>query len=265
MNRSPRAWALALVLLAVLGPGTAAAAESTDKSADSEDKTTESTDKSAESTDKAIECPDKPAESDEKVAECWDKYNLSLPRDQRGGAWNALLAYGRLSDERLNRIVRGDTGNFTEEDLYTIDVAYTLKHDNAFMRFMDPVVTNISVAVNLTYQDDPAGNIIEISPYLMFRWSNFPWSKYVRTTFAYGGGLSWASQIPQSEYDPGIPDGSYHNILHYIAIEATLALPKYDEWQLVYRLHHRSGIFGLMGADNDGTTAMEVGVRYFFE
>jgi hypothetical protein len=37
------------------------------------------------------------------------------------------------------------------------------------------------------------------------------------------------------------------------------------DWQLVYRLHHRSGVFGLMGADNASNTVVQLGVRHYFK
>jgi hypothetical protein len=36
-------------------------------------------------------------------------------------------------------------------------------------------------------------------------------------------------------------------LLNYLALEVGLALPRRPDWSLVYRIHHRSGIFGLMG------------------
>jgi hypothetical protein len=53
--------------------------------------------------------------------------------------------------------------------------------------------------------------------------------------------------------------------MHYMAIEATFALPNHKDWQLVYRLHHRSGVFGLMQGDNSGTTAVQIGIRHYFK
>ena len=54
-------------------------------------------------------------------------------------------------------------------------------------------------------------------------------------------------------------------VIHYIAVEATFALPKRPDWQIVYRLHHRSGVFGLFGAENAGNTAVQIGVRHYFK
>ena len=55
----------------------------------------------------------------------------------------------------------------------------------------------------------PGRNIYEINAFIMARWSNFPWSKTIRTTFGLGGGLSYASDIPSIEIHPNKPDGDY--------------------------------------------------------
>jgi hypothetical protein len=80
-----------------------------------------------------------------------------------------------------------------------------------------------------------------------------------------GGGLSYATDIPSIEIDPTDPNGDYKNLLHYMAIEATFALPQHKDWHLVYRLHHRSGVFGLMGGENEGNTAVQIGIRHYFK
>ena len=217
----------------------------------------------AQSTDSEAATP-----SDAEIGDTWtwssDLKAPLRPADNVGGSWNWMLLYGRMTDASLVDTFLFDYG-WEEAKLYSADVGYTLKDTNVVVRFLDPVLSSIDVALNLTYQDDPAGNIFEISPYIMARWSNFPWSKTIRTTFGLGGGLSYASDIPSIEIHPQKPNGDYKNLLHYIAIEATFALPKRPDWQFVYRLHHRSGVFGLMDADNVGNTAVQIGVRHYFK
>jgi len=186
------------------------------------------------------------------------------PADNVGGSWNATLLYGQMTDAALVDVFVFNFG-WEEAKLLTGEIGYTLKDSNPIVRFLDPVLSSIDVATNLTYQDDPAGNIYELNAFIMARWSDFPWSKTIRTTFGVGGGLSYASDIPSIEIHHNKPDGDYKNLLHYIAVEATFALPKRPDWQLVYRLHHRSGVFGLMGADNVGNTAVQIGLRHYFK
>lgn len=186
------------------------------------------------------------------------------PGDDVGGSWAATLLAGRMTDASMVNVFFFNFG-WDQARLYSGEVAYTLKKDNPFQKFMSPVLNNIDVVLNVTYQDDPSGSIWEINPFVMARWNKFPWNDTIRTTFGLGGGLSYASNIPSIEIDSTDPDGDYHNLLHYIAVEATFALPSHKDWQLVYRLHHRSGVFGLMGAENEGNTAVEFGLRHYFD
>ena len=204
--------------------------------------------------------------SDARADDSWsaDLKAPLRPADNVGGSWNWMLLYGQMTDASLVDAFLLDYG-WEEARLLSGDVGYTLEDHNPLVRFLDPVLSSIDVAMNVTYQDDPAGNIFIFSPYIMARWSSFPWSKTIRTTFGLGGGLSFATDIPSIEIHPQKPDGDYKNLLHYIAVEATFALPKHPDWQVVYRLHHRSGVFGLMGADNVGNTAVQIGVRHYFK
>lgn len=205
------------------------------------------------------------ADNDTKDGESWSA-DLKAPLaagDDVGGSWNWMLAYGRMTDASLTRVFRFDYG-WDEARLVSGDVGYTLMEDNPLVRLLDPVLSTVEVAMNVTYQDDPAGSIFVFSPYMMARWSKFPWSDTLRTTFGLGGGLSWATDIPSIEIEPDEPNGDYSKLLFYIAIEATVTLPKYKNWQLVYRLHHRSGIFGTFQADNSGNTAVQLGLRHYF-
>jgi hypothetical protein len=230
------ATARALVLVALLGSSATSEAQSTDTDADI---------KAADSWSSDLKAPLRPA-------------------DNVGGSWNWTLLYGRMTDAAL---VKTFLFNFEldEARLLSGEIGYTLKEDNPVVRFLDPVLSTVDVAMNITYQDDPAGDIFLFNPYIMARWSNFPWSNTLRTTFGLGGGLSFATDIPSIEVDPKNPDGNYSRLLHYIAVEATFALPKHKDWQLVYRLHHRSGVFGLMQAENAGNTAVQIGLRHYFK
>ena len=208
--------------------------------------------------------PDTP--SDAKPGDSWsaDLKAPLRPADNVGGSWNWVVLGGRMTDAALVDVFVFNYG-WDEANLLSGEVGYTLKDDNPVARFLDPVLSSVDVALNVTYQDDPAGNILVVSPYIMARWSNFPWSKTIRTTFGLGGGLSWASDIPSIEINSKISNGDYSKLLNYIAVEATFALPKHPDWQLVYRLHHRSGVFGLLGADNAGNTAVQLGIRHYFK
>jgi hypothetical protein len=92
------------------------------------------------------------------------------------------------------------------------------------------------------------------------RWVTFPWNRYLETTFALGGGLSVATEIPELE-KTGPTNSDPAALLHYILIEATFALPN-SHWSVVTRIHHRSGVFGLFS--HSGSNILAAGLRYRF-
>ena len=53
-------------------------------------------------------------------------------------------------------------------------------------------------------------------------------------------------------------------VLGYLGPEIFLALADHPEWELVYRLHHRSGADGTFGRMGEGYNANTLGLRYRF-
>lgn len=94
----------------------------------------------------------------------------------------------------------------------------------------------------------------EIVAVLNLRYRNLPWDKYLSTTFAVGDGFSYATQRLYTEESK--------NLLNYLMFEATVRLPRYPDVGLVYRIHHRSGIFGVIGTG--GSNYYTLGLRYSF-
>lgn len=79
---------------------------------------------------------------------------------------------------------------------------------------------------------------------ILGRWHPFPWDNYIDTGFAIGGGLSFFSSISQTELQR---DENAQHLLGYLAFEFTFGLPQYPRWNLMFRVHHRSGAKGLIG------------------
>jgi hypothetical protein len=97
------------------------------------------------------------------------------------------------------------------------------------------------------------------------RFTAFPWNNYIYTTLGLSTGLNYATGISQFEKDHSKldPPAGTH-IQHYFAPELTFALPDHKERQLVFRLHHRSGMYGLISGAMSGSTYMTAGVRLWF-
>lgn len=98
---------------------------------------------------------------------------------------------------------------------------------------------------------------------LFFRYHGFPWDKTVVTTIAFSTGLNWASHVTQQE-DDRAHDGQGTPWMHYFAPEVTFALPEHPNVELMFRMHHRSGVFGLVSDAWGGAQYATVGLRVRF-
>jgi hypothetical protein len=96
-----------------------------------------------------------------------------------------------------------------------------------------------------------------------FRYHGFPWDKYLVTTFALSTGLNWATGISDVEKDRA-RDGEGSQLMHYFAPEITFALPSRPDTELLFRIHHRSGVFGLISDAWGGAQYATVGLRVRF-
>ena len=74
--------------------------------------------------------------------------------------------------------------------------------------------------------------------------------------------MSYTSKLSQREEQ--YASGETRKLLNYLSVEVGLALPSLPDWSLVYRIHHRSGIFGLMGGLAGVSDYYTLGVRYRF-
>jgi hypothetical protein len=95
------------------------------------------------------------------------------------------------------------------------------------------------------------------------RFDGFPWNHIVYTTWAASTGLNYASNISAREITKS-GNGKGSKFLHYFSPEMTFANPDYKDLALVFRLHHRSGMFGLFNGVNGGSTMVTLGLRYHF-
>lgn len=99
----------------------------------------------------------------------------------------------------------------------------------------------------------------EFTSAVVARWVTFPWNDYVATTIAVGDGPSFATEPPRLEkknFDEA------KRLQNYVFLELTFGLPRFPQWDFVIRLHHRSGVFGLLGGS--GSSVPAVGLKYRF-
>jgi hypothetical protein len=103
----------------------------------------------------------------------------------------------------------------------------------------------------------------EVNGLVMWRWKAFPWNDTVRTTFGFGNGLSYANSAPDLEAFFHPETGTNH-LLWHIATELTFGAPRWEAWDVVLRVHHRSGVFGTFDGVDGGSNVVALGLRYWF-
>lgn len=173
----------------------------------------------------------------------------------------AMLVYtGAMTCNTLGQVVGGDF-KLDDEHLYTIEFSYIFRPEQGIRRYFGPLFQSIEANINITYHDDHGHPIYEFIPYLSYRWKKFPWDNVLKTSISLGEGVSWVSNVSTREHrnseDP-------QKILNYLNFELTAALAAYPQIELVGRIHHRSGVFGLYHSTNSGSSAVGVGLRCYF-
>jgi hypothetical protein len=105
-------------------------------------------------------------------------------------------------------------------------------------------------------------NSAEAYAALGLRWRAFPWDDFLTTSFAvYPIGPSYVANLSSAEVSK---DGRSANWLNFFSIELTVAAPSMPELEVLFRLHHRSGVFGLINGSTNGADFLSVGARYRF-
>ena len=94
-------------------------------------------------------------------------------------------------------------------------------------------------------------------PIAAARWNKFPWNRYVATSFAFGIGPSYATEVPPLE--EVINESSQQWLIHWFG-ELTFGPPQ-KNWSVALRLHHRSCGFGFVG-DHGGLNILTAGIKY---
>lgn len=116
------------------------------------------------------------------------------------------------------------------------------------------------VAKHFGKQDNFECNVVPI----LFRWTYFPWNKYLDTSVAAGAGLSYALNTPAVEEATVGKNHASPKLLGYLMLEFAFSLPGEPQWSFVARVHHRSGAGGLFDGRLDASNAIGFGIKYKF-
>ena len=164
------------------------------------------------------------------------------------GPW-AVYAYGgKWSDNLWNEIIRGES-ELRKSYVWVAGVTRNLHDFGDYLR----VEAEFNGAKHSGLQDH-----FELNTALLFRWRAFPWSRYVATSIAYGLGFSYAFERPPIEEEP---DREAVYTLLSMPTELTIGPPAGD-WEVMLRIHHRSGAFGVF-KDAGGSNFIALGLRFY--
>jgi hypothetical protein len=106
------------------------------------------------------------------------------------------------------------------------------------------------------------GNYAAVSLGLGIEYHSFPWKRELPTSLSFYIGPSYSFgpplQYPREQW------GSRKALLNYLGIELAVTLPQQHNLDAVFRLFHRSGVWGIYTNDVQEATTLGVGLRYRF-
>lgn len=113
--------------------------------------------------------------------------------------------------------------------------------------------------VNLAHHNEVFGRVSLGTAWVM-RWKNPPWSSLLNSSLAIGNGISYAfGGIPALENQ--LLDKT-SALLYHLLFEITLAAPSWKNTDIVFRIHHRSGVFGLIDGITGGSDFVCLGLKF---
>jgi len=182
------------------------------------------------------------------------------------GPWSVMFYRGSTAKQTFGQVLYGKYSSFGET-IYAAEIAYTLDQSNLIRRFFKPLFDTVQIAGNLAYRHDynHHDNVKEGNLYLIWRWTKFPWERYLSNSLAIGDGISYDSHPPFANREDNQPANNYSKLLNYLMLEATFALPSTPQLQLVFRMHHTCTAWGTFPKKADaGSTNVGLGIRYYF-
>lgn len=167
--------------------------------------------------------------------------------------WFISLYGGKFSDNALLDIMRLQT-RFESSSIYVLSIGKEIG------RYKDRISYELEGQI-ATHNGRQSHQ--EINGTVSLRWLPFPWDRHLDTSFAFGNGLSYATEEPPLEILDS-DDNKSSQWLYYLFLEFAFALPDHRHWELFIRVHHRSGVFGLFHDVDSGSNFIGPGLRYRF-
>lgn len=180
---------------------------------------------------------------------------MLLPGRASSGNYALTLYGGKYSDDRLGHVLLSKPVEFVDSYVAVAALSriFTLQSRSHQWELEG------QLGKHYDGQDHWEFNILAL-----YRWQRFPWNDYLKTSAAIGDGFSYASETPPLEAQSTTNEGATR-LLNYILVEFTFAPPQVDNWALVVRVHHRSGVYGLFNDVEGGSNVLAAGVKIKFD
>lgn len=167
--------------------------------------------------------------------------------------WHADIWYGALNPGDFTGIMT-DPAITTMEDEQIIGFTFGRKIFDLGYGF------NFGLGVLGAHRIDEGG--VEIGMPMTVTFDGFPWRDRLPTKLAVAVGPSFITEITPTEKRKD-DDNQGSKLLNMFSPEIEIGVPETD-WSGFFRLHHRSGIFGLVDGVSGGSTYMTFGIRHRF-
>jgi hypothetical protein len=174
-------------------------------------------------------------------------------KEKTNDQWFAGYYIGQFSDTAFNEIIRFNT-EFESSYVHVLSVG------KALGVYKDKIQYELEAQVSKHTGDQ---NHEEINAVFTLRWLPFWWDDYLDTSFAFGNGISYATEDPPLEIRDS-DDDETSKWLYYFLVEMAFVVPKTTDWDLFMRIHHRSSVFGAIDNVIAGSNFVGLGFRYRF-
>lgn len=165
-----------------------------------------------------------------------------------------LVFGGALTDGNMGQSLNAFDVHY--ERNYIVGAAY----DHQLANFSSIFIVNGQVGVADRFGD---GNTVELWGGVHLQ-SRIPFASVLYLTPGLTLGLSGVTDCQGIECQRQADHHGNAHLLFYFSPELAFTLRQYPDVDLVYQLHHRSGLFGTLGKMEEGTNANVVGLRYHF-
>jgi hypothetical protein len=191
---------------------------------------------------------------------------LSIPGSLYAG--EVTLFWGQGADVNLPDIIpKALQGEIDMDPTYFWGLNYKRAMppgENRVSRFLEEHSITPEWEVQLTrhhgLQDNAESHIA-----LLLRSRDFAIADPLLVNFAAGMGPSYAFSTPTYEDGPdGQPNQGEYQFQAYIALELEWSLRTLPDWSLATRVHHRSGLYGLIAPSKVGSNFFAIGIRRHF-